>query len=75
MILPILLNANGPGQLWGVISPFLIPMGMTFILALILFYIAMRMTPGKKQRAFSILTLILIPLSLIVFLYISLSTR
>ncbi|WP_422122412.1 hypothetical protein DHX103_11435 [Planococcus sp. X10-3] len=72
--MPILLTVES-GHLWGILSPFLIPMGLTFVLALILFYIAMRMTPGKKQRTFSIITLIVIPVSLIVFLYISLSTR
>ena len=72
MKLPI-LHTIQPGQLWGVLSPFIISLALTFFLALGLFYIAMRMTPGKKQRAFSILTLILIPGSLILFLYIFLS--
>ncbi|WP_152602457.1 hypothetical protein [Planococcus sp. CAU13] len=70
-----ILNTIESGHLWGILSPFLIPLVLTFILAMVLFYIAMRMAPGKKQRAFSILTLILIPASLILFLYISLSMR
>lgn len=74
MTLPI-LNSVQPGHLWGVLSPFIIPLVLTFILAMILFYIAMRMTPGKKQQRFSIMTMILVPVSLVVFLYISLSMR
>ncbi|MFD1030265.1 hypothetical protein [Metaplanococcus flavidus] len=72
--MPILNNVQ-TGHLWGILSPFIIPLGLTFVLAMVLFYISMRMEPGKKQRTFSIVTLIVIPVSLIVFLYISLSTR
>lgn len=72
MNLPILLAA-APGHLWGILSPFIIPLGLTFVLALLMFYIAMRMEPGKKQKTFSIITLIAIPLSLVLFLYISLA--
>ncbi|HSJ37495.1 MAG TPA: hypothetical protein VK945_04715 [Planococcus sp. (in: firmicutes)] len=72
--MPILLTAESP-HLWGVLSPFILSLGLTFALAMLLFYIAMRMTPGRKQKAFSILTLILIPASLVGFLYLFLSMR
>ncbi|WP_148039032.1 hypothetical protein [Planococcus salinus] len=68
-----ILNTVESGHLWGVLSPFIIPLGLTFVLALILFFIAIMMPPGKPQKIFSIITLILIPASLVLFLYISLS--
>ena len=68
-------NTIESGEIWQALGPFIIPLGVTFVLAMVLMLILTIMSPGRNKRIVAIISMILIPASLVLLFVFTLSNR
>lgn len=63
------------GEIWQALGPFIIPLGVTFILAMVLMFILTILPPGKPKRIVAISSMVAIPVTLLLLFVYTLTNR